>query len=201
MFAFFRSLWRLVFDREHPRRYPSERFKDGRRYAIALAPYLRDFSATEKKPMALSPFSVMLWHGWGWERTEHVFRDEPFGFLLRYNRTPIAGIGFALKERAVIIGQIQGVQGCARELRMLRWERMLVAIVVDWARAHGFLIIKIRRAEHNGYYFKENPRRDLDKREIARNASLKRRYNGTARACGFHPDPSDPTMLVRSIAP
>lgn len=182
------------------RRYPLRRFKDKKPYAIDLAPYTREFSrVAQEEESATSVLSVKLWSGTGY--LLGLYRDTPYGFILCRGSVAVACVGFHTANDAVIIRQIQGAYGQSETLVGLRWERMLVALVIDWAREVGFSRVKIQRGECNGYYSggRSSSLPALPAICAEQNRRLKRRYNGTARACGFKSDPTDTAVFLRLI--
>lgn len=112
-----------------------------------------------------------------------AYRDGAYNFLLhrvtrvnatrKTRRRQIACIGFDINTEinCVVVKQIQGVKGEQTALWPLRWEKMLLQIVVDWARGNGFAAVKIE--------FYETRRREEE---------MYLRYKITAERLGFKLD-------------
>lgn len=75
--------------------------------------------------------------------------------------------------KSIVVRQIQGSRGEEKQLRLFQWERMLLQIVVDWARRSGLKEVEVIQAQEQPYY---NERR-------AQQFYI--RYDVTARRSGF----------------
>lgn len=106
----------------------------------------------------------------------NIYWDAPMGIILQCKRS-VAVIGFITKGDCVRIVQIQGVRGEMEQLKPLRWERLLVELVVAVARTCGYRHVEIQCAEKNKYYNEYNAQ------------TFKLRYNVTARRAGFVLEP------------
>ena len=98
----------------------------------------------------------------------------------------IACIGFVISGSVVHIQQIQGARHRQEELRPLRWEKLLVKIVVEIARQLRFKTVEILPAERNDYYIPSD--RYLKMRRSTKKdwqKLLKLRYDVTAKRLGF----------------
>ncbi len=63
----------------------------------------------------------------------------------------LANVGFELGGIKLIIHQIQGSKGKKKFLAQLKWERMLVDLVYNWAKQNGFKEVRIQSAESNDW--------------------------------------------------
>lgn len=116
----------------------------------------------------------------GYISSDHSFyADGSTTFLLCYKigseSIVVAGIGFidATKQNTLVVTQIQGVRGKREYLAPLKWERMLLALVTEWARAKGARVIKVLAGCKNSWFS------DSSKKEFYM------RYDITARRSGF----------------
>lgn len=156
-------------------------------YDVDLSQYFERFSKVKPAPTS---YKIAIVRGSGRSHDfSDVYRDTEFTLIL-YDGEILSGscisrsiacIGFDVvkphKKRAkpiIFIRQIQGVYGKKQELAAFRWEKMLVQIIVDWARVNGFSEARIQLAEHNRYYD-----------QVGSRDSLRLRYNITARRSGF----------------
>src|SRR3989339_1421012 len=74
---------------------------------------------------------------WGSDNFKSIYFDANYNFVLFKNDSPICSIGFNRGEKSLyVIEQIQGVRGKNIELSPFRWEKMLVQIMLDWAKFH-----------------------------------------------------------------
>lgn len=76
--------------------------------------------------------------------------------------------------------QIQGVPDKGQYLQRLRWEKMLLAVVIDWSRANGMRFVHVARAAVNRWYKTSRLGEEGQKR-------LHLRYDVTAERMGFQP--------------
>lgn len=61
----------------------------------------------------------------------------------------------------------------------IRWEKLLVNLVVDWARSHGAKKVEIIRSQDNSWHRPGDPERT---------ARIHLHYDITAKRCGFRMD-------------
>lgn len=87
----------------------------------------------------------------------------------------LASIGFGIYDDCIVISQLQGRAGQQVELKKIRWEKMLVKIVADWAKKNGFKQVTIEPASRNRYF-------------SGREKEFKLRYDVTAERSGFKLD-------------
>ena len=125
-----------------------------------------------------------------------IYRDAEYSFLfcrkVYFRSLPLAIISFnpyadpISGAWIVKIRQIQCVGGKRNEnpLYWLRWERMLVQIVVDWARKECFDRVEILPAKQSRW---------TDKAPLER---LYVRYDVTAKRCGFRYDKNSETYML-----
>ncbi len=165
-----------------------------RKAGIDLRPYLERFS----KSSCPTRFSYLLFSERRGEDGHYskkfklcyplgsVYYDASYGFVLAARmfsvfKFPVAVIGFGAdtNNSTVIIKQIQGVRGAADFLAGIRWEKLLVSVVVDWARLHGAKKVEIIRAQDNFWY---------NCGDGERMHRMRFHYDVTAKRCGFRLD-------------
>ena len=127
--------------------------------------------------------------------------DATFYFILWYTykkyKTGICLLGFKIRGDKLLIVQIQGLRidydlfSDRKEdvkktikpiMSSLKWERLLVKVVEDWARKMDFKKIGILQAKHNEYFVNETEAIDW---QITRNDRLKMHYDVTAERMGY----------------
>lgn len=91
----------------------------------------------------------------------------------------------AFERNDLIIVQLQGptwspIKGEFHVLSDIRWEIILVELVVGWARMAGFPRVLLLPGENNWSFTL-----GVDENSLPRNIRLLTRYNGTATRCGF----------------
>lgn len=136
---------------------------------------------------------------WQGKKLSEVYFDTHFNFLLCRKNEALACLGFEILDAAedeysavicpsnsqhvsdsfpkdiLVIRQIQGVRGAEKYLRYLRWEKLLLQVIIDWAFGNGFEEIRVQAARLNRW---------LSSQEGAR-ARFKMRYDVTPRRMGF----------------
>ena len=145
-----------------PGSYNLNNFRHRRLYRIPLDAYIERFCKSEwAGRVSGSDYKIYLARGCylstsldenGGQKV--AYRDGTHNFLLtivsrvegsrRTKRQEIACIGFYVEKGVVDVRQIQGVMGQQEALAPLRWEKMLLQIVVDWARENAFAAVWIR---------------------------------------------------------
>ena len=88
-----------------------------------------------------------------WE-TERIYCDGEYTIVLtRYPfpfRRYLACLGFDISAHGVVsVVQIQGVRGKQEELRLLRWDRMLLEMLITFARDSGFTEVRVQSSREN----------------------------------------------------
>lgn len=163
-----------------------QKSNQGRRSDIALSKYFKEFSKeNQKKEEWLSTCSIYLYYhenarGYGCGRFSKIYVDAVYSFVLFKVEDSVCNIGFNVEEdNTILVKQIQGVRGMQEELSLFRWEKMLLQIVIDWARENGFEKVSVIRAEDSEWYRKED-------KERCNRMYLK--YDVTARRMGFKYD-------------
>ncbi len=169
-----------------------ELFKKGGRYNIDLSDYLKRFLKNSVKEnlikkilrlvrMAHSRYDIYVYFasggigaGIGMPYNE-IFFDAVCSFVLTRSNKALCSIGFDFIDRDndILVSQIQGVRGRQEKLSPFRWEKMLLQILIDWAKQKGFKRIDVIRSTASKWYNKGN----------AQNLYLK--YDVTARRMGF----------------
>lgn len=119
--------------------------------------------------------------------------DAPIQFMLAYHgegRTiGLANIGFDfdMVRRNILVKQLQAqrfgwLEGSSQfkdiknSIANLRWEKLMVQAVLDWAAKYRFDKVKIREAKNNLWVGRETPER---------NQRIKMHYDVTAKRMGF----------------
>lgn len=103
--------------------------------------------------------------------------DAKYSILLdKFGHGSIALIGFDIDDDIVLVKQIQGRQGYKEHLTPLKWERMLLAVVVQVARQSGLKEVRVQPAHKNKWHTVN---------ERATNGRGKMLYDVTARRSGF----------------
>lgn len=169
-------------------------------YDIDLRPYLSRFlKPTNTQEIDPGRYRIFLTNGkryWRHRRDligkykhlnrDIIYRDADYSFILTKVMTkrtgeifwlgPLACVAFDSEGDSLIVRQIQGAPGAKKHLKPFRWEKMLLQIVVDWARENKFMAVEVIRAEDSGWWRKDNEKR----RRI-----LHMKYDVTPKRCGF----------------
>lgn len=123
------------------------------------------------------------WQNWkGYPPDIHIYLDAHYSFTLWTKKGneefAVASIAFdPFGFDGICIRQIQGKYGCGEYLRSIKWERLLIAVVHQWARARNIRNIHIISAYLSDYYNEE------------RHESMYLRYDITARRVGMKFNP------------
>ena len=193
---------------DRPQDYPLTRFQENPQYNINLASYIERYS---KISASAHSYLICL----GNHRSSpsfHFFRDATYFFVLfckiprKKKPCPIAILAFDPSDDAVIVRQIQGgytnlsFSGYRKylidSLQILRWERLLIHIVFDWAHANKFKSVGVIRAQASSWYNSELLHGDS---LTAHQRRMEMRYNVTAQRMGFRFDPVQ-NLYIRSCA-
>ena len=109
-----------------------------------------------------------------------IYVDAAYNFALVKGKKSICGIAFRAGGTSayarIFVRQIQGVPGKQKDLRPFRWEKMLLQILIDWAKQNGFERIDIVRAKNTGWWTRH---------KSERNERLYMKYDVTAKRMGF----------------
>ncbi len=187
---------RLLLKTFRNKRYAElEKFKSEVFYETGLENYLRNFQKPGvRHGLNLKNFSLRYSYGLYRNDFEYIYCDAPYTLVLTYKENceseteEVACIGFDVVDQAtILVKQIQGVYGKSSILQYFRWERMLLKIVVDWAKNAGFKRIRVIKSE-SSHWFTES-----------RAQSFFMKYDVTARRSGFKFDEKDQTY-VRTLA-
>ena len=175
----------------HPlKRYRARKaFLRGHRYSCDLEKYLTDFSKTDDLVYSEEFLVKQLRRdfGVGWLSNDQdewsFFADAPYFFALMHGQVMLAGIGFKILGKSIFVVQIQAARSSKKSLLdPFRWERMLLRLLIDWAKENGFSQVLIQPADQNEYF--------INGTDNDRNKRLKMRYDVTARRSGFKLDPN-----------
>lgn len=171
-------------------------FKKTGRYNINLPDYLRKFSKNSPEPpkpsvkeklikkmlrlvgMEYSGYDIYVYRG---ARRglgtlyRDIFFDAAYSFVLIKSGKAICSIGFNIDRdnNIIIVKQIQGVKGMQKELSPFRWEKMLLQILIDWAKQYSFKRIDVIRSVDSEWQNEANAQ------------DLYIKYDVTARRMGF----------------
>lgn len=144
------------------------------------------------------PASFMLQRGYRDNRFPNIYWDATYGIVLAYKHLvngreeyrEIACVGFEIDRSIIHIKQIQGARYRHEELSPLRWEKLLIKVVIEIAQRLGFITVEILPAERNDYYIPSD--HELESRHISKKdwqQLLKLRYDVVAKRLGFKWDP------------
>lgn len=116
--------------------------------------------------------------GYGPGKLHAIFVDAVYSLVLFKGTNPVCNIGFNLGEdnSSILVKQIQGIQGKHKELSSLRWEKILLQIVVDWARRNNLKKVSVIRSVDSDWHNSSNKER-CERMYI--------KYDVTARRMGF----------------
>lgn len=110
-----------------------------------------------------------------------LYQDKQTGKNPPEESNYLACIGFNIEAGQIIVRQIQGNPGKRASLQLFKWERMLLAILTDWARQSGFDQIRVIQAKNSNWYLEY---------ATERNKRMFMHYDVTARRSGFSFDQS-----------
>lgn len=172
--------------------YPLRVFKHGRRCKVPLERYITRYAPRMNGNGGT--LCLTLLHGEGYRyfivntmlrRLSELYSDAEYGFALENctplrSKVPVALVTFKLVEHTngtwATVEQLQGVKGRQPNLNGIRWERMLLHIVTDWARERGCVAVTCIRGKDSGWAYKVKDDR------------LYLRYDVSARRNGFRYD-------------
>ncbi|OGN02377.1 MAG: hypothetical protein A2655_01435 [Candidatus Yanofskybacteria bacterium RIFCSPHIGHO2_01_FULL_43_42] len=157
-----------------------------------LNQYLQSFSKSPKPNDELRQkgFRLRVSSGYGKDiLSPGPYRDAEYTIALYNNALTkevpeksdyLACIGFDIDGNRVIVKQIQGNPGKGEILCLFKWERMLLAILIDWAKQSSFDQIRVIRAQDQSWY----------RTDSERAKRMFMHYDVTARRSGFDFDPN-----------
>lgn len=159
-------------------------FSSHRKYSFATE-FITQFTKQSANPKEFKPqrYSISLSYGTGLKERK-LWHDSRYSFVLRYKRflrgrKTIATISFEDHEYsndALLVKQIQGVENQKRYLQPIKWERMLLNLVINWGRQNGYKSIKVLPSKMSTW----NSIRNTDHGKML--------YDVTAKRCGFKMD-------------
>ena len=119
-------------------------------------------------------------------RRDTIYRDAKYSFILvkvRTKRTgeifwlgPLACMAFDLEDDSVIVEQIQGAPGAKEHLKPFRWEKMLLQMIIDWARDNKFRTVEVMNSKDSRWWSEGDKKRER---------ILHMKYDVTPKRCGF----------------
>lgn len=183
------SLWPIRKQYKAPGHYNLSEFENNCTYDVDLKPYF-DKHLKKGNTANSCTYEVYLSHGTRTSSYEGVYRDAAYNFVFTkrelismhpyYKSNALACIGFEPKQDgSLIIKQIQGVKGKHEDLSLFRWEKMLINIVMEWARANHFKIVKIIQAKDSMWAC------NCKVPDCKRDNSMRLHYDVTAKRLGF----------------
>ncbi|OGF27600.1 hypothetical protein A2303_02945 [Candidatus Falkowbacteria bacterium RIFOXYB2_FULL_47_14] len=114
-----------------------------------------------------------------------IWWDCPYGIRLNFLWQTIACLGFTVKdEKTLRIEQLQGVLGKREYLKGLRWERMLIRLLIKVAPGLGYEKIYVQPGKNNRWVGN-----DLK--------TFKLRYDVSAKREGFKYDPENGDYVLK----
>lgn len=132
------------------------------------------------------------------EKNYGIYLDSFFNIFLTVSKFregsdlyfPIALVSFDIEEDldTIVIWQIQGVKGAAEFLRPIQWEKMLVNVVVVWAKKYGFKAVEVANVKELRFYPKkyiEGSMLPLTSQEEEISRRMEFRYSITPKRLGF----------------
>lgn len=152
-------------------------WKISNKFPGLLSKYTKDKSSSLSGYSARVCFRKLPFFGCGYRGKGDIYWDAPFGIVLFYNRSPVGSIGFFIKGKRIIVNQIQGVRGSSELLRCLRWERLLLRLIIECAGSLGYRTVEVQPSRKNEWI-------RFDRKE-----SFKLRYDITATREGLRSDP------------
>jgi|GEM_PF-2056750 len=142
------------FFKKAKRIHDVERFKK-------LFDQFADLCAARIKPSAPKEARAQYSLGFSAGRTggyrvpfKEIYWESQVGFVLESSveeHTPFAFIGFRMGRDAIDVIQIQGIKGKKEALRPLRWELLLLDLVIEYAKLHGLSRVYVLPARWNSY--------------------------------------------------
>ena len=113
----------------------------------------------------------------------HFVTDGSYTFTLEEHK-PIAVIAFDFLSHGIMyVKQIQGGIGSEEQLQKIRWQRLLLSYLVDWARSAKASQVRVQPARRNKYYNNGPEEDQASKKQL--NERLETHYDSTAKSLGF----------------
>ncbi len=152
-------------------------------YLLNLRDYLEKF--LKNNNTASDEYSLFLAFQKGYDpHYINICLDGDYGFILTsktYNgkilevsNRALACVSFTIHGSNIVIQQLQAVKGMVPA--DLRWEKLFIQLVIDWAFTHGYSRVGIIQAKDHKYFIR------------TRANDLYVRYDVTAKRCGFKLD-------------
>ena len=171
-----------------------KKFKSYNLYEPGLERYLKNFQKPGiKHDLSFKDFFLYYSYGYGSLNFNGVYSDALYTLVLTHKSAvnedvEMACISFEVVNLStILVKQIQGVSGMLPFLYPFRWEKMMLNIVIDWAKNAGFKSVRVIKAESSGWYREHRAK------------SLFMKYDVTARRSGFKFDEKDQTY-VKALA-
>ncbi len=197
----FHSIFHRPYTIKSPRDFGPLKFKcyTPQLYDIDISPYIREFTKEDfRSTVAPGDYRIYIHGGQGNSPFNGIYCDAEYNFVLTRGPVPkkksitqasvhgaMACISFNLEMGpGIFIKQLQGVEGAGTLLKAFRWEKMLLKVVTDWAKAHDYTKVRLQRAEDNSW------------KNIVGIEKLKIRYDVTAKRSGFKYDEESRTYVL-----
>ena len=116
-----------------------------------------------------------------------IYMDAPYQIILVKDKKFIANAGFTPSKKSILIQQIQGVKCAEEKLKPLKWSKMLIKIITNWAED-----MKIENA-----YLLPHKRNIWGQVGDNRTGTKKLIYDVTAKREGFKYDPKKEVYVKR----
>ena len=114
-------------------------------------------------------------HYWHRFSDSNVYYDGLYAFVLCAKlNTPLVLISFKPEKNAINIVQIQGVYGKRQKLKLIKWERMMLALAYEWAQQYSINEVRV------------TPHKQNEWTKVREKGKI--RYDVTAKRTGFKYD-------------
>lgn len=151
-----------------------EKFVQREPYPLNVSNFLADFKKQSAQELELGRYSVKRDSKRGAiPLFSNASYDAHYSFVLCYDEESIACISFDAQRGAILVPQIQGKFGSHDKLQPLKWERALLALVLDWAENNSIPEVRVTPYHKNIYEMVRSDER------------FKLLYDVTARRSGF----------------
>ncbi len=145
--------------------------------------FLREFKKSSSQELCLEGYSLkknarVFRNAFLKEKGRRIYRDAPYQFILKKDKKFISNIGFIPFRKFILIQQIQGVYKSKKALAPIKWSKMLVRIVTNWAEEFGIENVCILPSSRNRW---DRVNGQTERRKLI--------YDVTAKREGFRYDP------------
>ncbi|GEM_PF-3137248 len=148
---------------------------------------ISDFKKKDAKNLDLSKYYITRDFGCGYSKKFNIrfgnepscrYYDAPYTFVLchKEEKSPLASISFEADTDAILVRQIQGVKGQKEKLKPIKWARMLLTLVCEFAAQNEISKVKLTPYVQSSWT------------EVQSNGKMT--YDVTAKNCKFKYDSS-----------